>query len=98
MNETKKRIAEYKKKLPKLKEKVLATALLVVLAFAMATTSTFAWLVLSRAPEVTGATTALAANGNLEIALVGPDGAEPLSSAVGDSQLPIAQRNLTWGN
>ena len=43
MNETRKRIAEYKKKLPKLKEKVLATALLVVLAFAMATTSTFAW-------------------------------------------------------
>ncbi len=98
MNETKKRIAEYKKKLPKLKEKVLATALLVILAFAMATTSTFAWLVLSRAPEVTGATTALAANGNLEIALVGPDGALPLASAVGDSQLPIAQRNLTWGN
>ncbi|MBE6660498.1 MAG: hypothetical protein E7605_03750 [Ruminococcaceae bacterium] len=98
MNETKKRIAEYKKKLPKLKEKVLATALLVILAFAMATTSTFAWLVLSRAPEVSGATTSLAANGNLEIALVGPEGKFPAESAVGDSNLDLILKNITWGN
>ncbi len=98
MNETKMRIAEYKKKLPKLKEKVLATALLVILAFAMATTSTFAWLVLSRAPEVSGATTSLAANGNLEIALVGPEGKIPAESAVGDSNLDLILKNITWGN
>lgn len=101
MNDTKKRIAEYKKKLPKLKEKVLATALLVILAFAMATTSTFAWLVLSRAPEASGVSTTVASNGNLEIALAtGPLDmiAHPDMSQVGDSQLPLTERNITWGN
>ena len=98
MNETKRRIKEYKEQLPRVKERVVAMALLVVVALAMATTSTFAWLVLSRAPEVTGATTSLAANGNLEIALVGPEGDEPGESAVGDSNLDLIEKNITWGN
>ncbi|MBQ7398622.1 MAG: hypothetical protein IJW09_07370, partial [Clostridia bacterium] len=101
MNETKKRIAEYKKKLPKLKEKVLATALLVILAFAMATTSTFAWLVLSRAPEVSNVSTTVAANGNLEIALASGSLEAliaPGASAVGDSNKDLLERNITWGN
>ena len=98
MNETQRRIKEYKAQLPHMKEKVVAMAVLVVLALVMATTSTFAWLVLSRAPEVSGATTSLAANGNLEIALVGPEGKIPAESAVGDSNLDLIMKNITWGN
>ncbi len=98
MNETQRRIKEYKEQLPHMKEKVVAMAILVVLALVMATTSTFAWLVLSRAPEVSGATTSLAANGNLEIALVGPEGRIPAESAVGDSNLDLILKNITWGN
>lgn len=98
MNETKKRIKEYKEQLPHMKEKVVAMALLVIVALAMATTSTFAWLVLSRAPEVSGSTTSIASNGNLEIALVGPEGKNPADSAVGDSNLDLILKNITWGN
>lgn len=101
MNETQKRIAEYKKALPKLKERVAAAVLLVIIAFAMATTSTFAWLVLSRAPEMTGASTTIAANGNLEIALASGSLkllTAPGASAVGDSNKDLLERNITWGN
>ena len=102
MSDTQKRIAEYKKLLPGLKERVAAVALLLVISITMVTTTTFAWVVLSRSPEVTGVTTNIASNGNLEIALVGPKGDVPFESRVGDSFAAegqsIAAANLTWGN
>ncbi len=98
MNETQKRIADYKKKLPKLKEKVIAVALLLVIAIAMSTTVTFAWLVLARAPEVSGAATSVASNGNLEIALVGPEGYHPNATEIGDANKELIYKNITWGN
>ena len=98
MNETQKRIAEYKKILPKLKEKVAAVALLLVVAIAMSTTVTFAWLVLARAPELSGVSTSLAANGNLEIALVGPEGYRPNATEAGDAGKDLLYKNITWGN
>ncbi len=98
VNETQKRIADYKKKLPKLKEKVIAVALLLVIAIAMSTTVTFAWLVLARAPEVSGAATSVASNGNLEIALVGPEGYHPNATEIGDANKELIYKNITWGN
>ena len=68
MSDTQKRIAEYKKLLPGLKERITAVALLLVISITMVTTTTFAWVVLSRNPEVSGVTTNIASNGNLEIA------------------------------
>ena len=85
MTETQKRIQAYKDALPGLKERVAAVALLLVMSFAMMTSASFAWLTISRRPEVTGVNTTVAANGNLEIALVGPNGEQPGESAVGDS-------------
>ena len=102
MNDTKQRIAEYKKLLPDLKERVVAVALLLVISFTMVVTTSFAWIVLSRSPEVTGVSTTVASNGNLEIALVSPDGSLPRESAIGDSFAAEGQSilaaNLTWGN
>lgn len=102
MNETQKRIKAYKEALPGLKERVVAVALLLAMSMAMMTSATFAWITLSRAPEVSNVTTNLAANGNLEIALVKPDGSQPDESAVGDSSAAdgrnIVDANLTWGN
>lgn len=102
MNETQKRIKAYKEALPGLKERVVAVALLLAMSMAMMTSATFAWITLSRAPEVSNVTTNIAANGNLEIALVKPDGSQPDESAVGDSSAAdgrnIVDANLTWGN
>ena len=103
MNETQKRIREYKAALPGLRERVLAVALLLMLSTAIMTVASFAWFTLSRAPEVSGISTQIAANGNLEIALSGPDGITPPGkSAVGDSSAAEGQTvinaNQTWGN
>lgn len=97
MNETKIRINEFKRMLPKLRERVIAVALLLAISASMLTTVTFAWITLSTNPEVTSVSTSIAANGNLEIALA--SGSEsPLPSQVGDGALEDLARNLTWGN
>lgn len=102
MNETQKRIAAYQAALPGLKERVLAVLLLLAMSAAMLTSASFAWLTISQAPEITNVSTTLAANGNLEIALVQPNGEEPGTSQIGDSSAALNQSvvnaNLTWGN
>jgi hypothetical protein len=83
---------------------VSATAMLLVAAILMVS-STYAWFTLSTAPEVTGITTQVGANGNLEIALLNSETMQDLSkiqSAVGNSSaasgVTVAQANVTWGN
>lgn len=99
MNQTQKNIKAYKAALPDLRERVIAVALLLAMSLAMMTSATFAWLTISASPELTAVNTTVASNGNLEIALVQGDGTkEPAASAVGDSLLDIAERNVTWGN
>ncbi len=127
MKETQLRIQKYKAMLPHARERVIAALMIFVFSIAMLTVSTFSWITLSVAPEVTGVTTTIAANGNLEIALahdilvqkdengnpimdangkpvpqLDEDGnvvaIPPSASAIGDSNLPITQKNLTWGN
>ncbi len=97
MNRTQENITKYKKMLPGLKEKLIAAVLLAAMTAAMLVTSTFAWLTLSYNPAVQNVHTAVASNGNLEIALATGTTA-PSVSAVGDGLLSTAQRNLTWGN
>lgn len=106
MTETQKRIEAYKKALPEIRERVIAVALLFAMSMAMMTSATFAWLTISRAPEVTAVSTTVAANGNLEIALATTDEAgktnPPGESKVGDSSAAEGQSvtaaNITWGN
>lgn len=98
MNDSQKRIAAYKSLLPGLKEKVAAVAILLAMSATMFVTVTFAWVALSTNPEVKGVNTTVASNGNLEIALVGPEGNIPEASKVGDSNLALIDRNITWGN
>lgn len=69
MKETELRIQKYKAMLPRARERVIAALMIFVFSIAMLTVSTFSWITLSVAPEVSGATTTIAANGNLEIAL-----------------------------
>ena len=103
MTETQKRIKAYQAELPGLKERVAAVALLLVMSMAMMTSATFAWITISRSPELSGVTTNLASNGNLEIALASGNGKTPPGeSQVGDSSAAEGQTifnsNLTWGN
>ncbi len=102
INETKQRIEAYKAALPGLKERITAVALLLAMSVAMMTSATYAWIVLSRSPEVEGMATNVTSNGSLEIALAKPDGSLPAESAIGDSAATPGQSlvnsNLTWGN
>lgn len=105
MTDTQKRIEAYQNLLPGLQEKVVAVAFLLALSVIMLTSASFAWLTISRAPEVSAVTTNIASNGNLEIALATGDGTtEPGESKVGDSmaaaegQNIVVNANKTWGN
>lgn len=61
----------YQSQLPFAKERVIAALLIFAFSIAMVTMTAFAWTTLSVSPEVSGATTTITANGNLEIALAG---------------------------
>lgn len=81
-----------------MKERVTAVALLLVMSVTMLASASFAWITLSKAPEVSGLATTVTTNGNLEIALSDTDGLEPDPTAVGDGGQAVTLSNLTWGN
>lgn len=98
MTETQKRIKAYQKALPYMKERVMAVALLFVMSISMMASATFAWVTLSRSPQISGLATTVATNGNLEIALSDKDGLEPDPTSPTDGGGDITQTNLKWGN
>ena len=82
-----------------IKSKLLAAICMLLVSSIMMVSSTYAWFTLSTAPEVTGITTAVGANGNLEMALQPLNGdSSKITSAVGDSTKDASIKNLTWGN
>ena len=77
-----------------------ATSLLLVSAILLSLT-TYAWFILSTAPEVTEMQTTAGANGSLEIALQRGDTAvSEIKNRVGDSSAvsSLKEANSTWGN
>lgn len=82
-----------------IKTKLMAAVCMLLVSSIMMVSTTYAWFTLSTAPEVTGITTAVGANGNLEMALVPSTGdLATITSSAGDSIKAINERNLTWGN
>ena len=79
-----------------IRSKLLAAIAMLLVASFMVVSSTYAWFTLSTAPEVTGITTQIGANGNLEIAL--NTGAETIGNYVGGTNTSTVDRNTTWGN
>lgn len=61
---------ENKKLMSGIKSKLLAAVCMLLVAVIMVVSSTYAWFTLSTAPEVTGITTAVGANGALEMLLL----------------------------
>ncbi len=100
-NETRQRIESYQELLPNMKEKVAAALIMLVLALSVAVTATYAWITISRAPEVSSIATTMAANGNLEIALSNDEGTQPEEFDIDEGvkrELDINGSNLQWGN
>ena len=87
------------------RKKLMGAVAMLLVASIMVVSSTYAWFTLSTAPEITGISTSVGANGNLEIALLNSDTADDMStisSAVGDSSdavgKAVTEANITWGN
>lgn len=99
MRESERRIQLYKARLPRIRERIIATLMVFAFSIIMMTMSAFAWVTLSIAPEMSGMKTTIAANGNLEVALVNGVKREPAPSAIGDGAIDnLLARNVTWGN
>lgn len=87
-----------------IKTKLMAAIAMLLVSSIMMVSSTYAWFTLSTAPEVTGITTQVGANGNLEMALLPTNGLTTNASDFGitsgsqDGTKDWSQRNLTWGN
>lgn len=71
--------------LPKMRDRVIAMVVMLVMSATMMVSVSYAWITLSLSPEVSGLATTIAGNGSLEIALVGKDGSQPGESQIGDS-------------
>ncbi len=86
-----------------LRAKLLSTVAMLLVASTLLVTSSYAWFVMSTAPEVTGIDTQVGANGALEIALLNQESWDDLSKLdMGDIDESAADslrgNNLTWGN
>lgn len=88
-----------------LRKKLMAATSMLLVAAIMLVSTSYAWFTLSTAPEITGITTSVGANGNLEIALLTSETFENMSlitSNAGDSMEASGQSkvaaNATWGN
>lgn len=95
------RIEQYNSRLPRLKERVIATVSLLLVSVIMLTTASLAWITMSVNPEVSNVSTSIASNGNLEIALASGTRSTltpPGPTQLGDGDLPILSGNRTWGN
>ncbi len=89
-----------------IRKKFAAAICMLLIASIMMVSSSYAWFTLSTAPEVTGITTSVGANGNLEIVLLNWDSFTStapdlgVKSDVGDSMVIQNKTlaNITWGN
>lgn len=85
-----------------IKTKLIAAIAMLLVSSIMMVSSTYAWFTLSTAPEVTGITTSVGANGSLEMALMPTSGATAdITTYVGSSFETTGdplKTNVTWGN
>ena len=85
------------------KRKIFMVFMMLVCSGIMAVAATYAWFILSTAPEVVGVSTTVGANGSLEIALLNNEtgiNTSLIKADVGDSISIVGAKegNVTWGN
>lgn len=98
-----KRTEELRKYKASVKSKLMAAIAMLMVSSILLSSTTYAWFVLSTAPEVKGMTTTVGSNGSLEIALLNNEtGADTtlITSNVGDSTAngDVMKANESWGN
>lgn len=105
-----KKTEELRKYKASIKSKLMAAIAMLMVSTILLSSTTYAWFILSTAPEVKGMTTTVGSNGSLEIALLDDlDTANnetyaamltSITSGVGDSSVAssVKASNLTWGN
>lgn len=82
-----------------IKKKFMAAVSMLLVSAIMLVSTTYAWFTLSTAPEITGISTTVGSNGNLEMALLPESGlTSDITTSVGDSNLVTTESNVTWGN
>ncbi len=80
-----------------IKGKLISAACMLLVAVIMVVSSTYAWFTLSTAPEVSGISTAVGANGSLEMALLPKSGSvEEIFNYNGEGS--GNDKNNSWGN
>ena len=90
--------------LPSLKKRLSSATVMLLIAAILLTTTSYAWFVLSTAPEVTGIQTQVGSNGSLEIALLTTDTRKdpskiPSGGGIGNSlEMNGIYANHAWGN
>lgn len=98
-----KRTEELRKYKNTIKSKLMASIAMLLVSSILLSSTTYAWFILSTAPEVTGMATTVGSNGSLEIALLNNETAQDMytiSAGVGDSYANrvVTEANETWGN
>lgn len=97
-----KRMNKTKKSFGNMKKKLMGAVCMLLVASIMMISATYAWFTLSTAPEITGITTSVGANGNLEMALLSGNVNDLTTQegGVGSSMAAVKDTvaNLTWGN
>lgn len=89
---------ENKKLMSGIKSKLIAAVCMLLIAVIMVVSSTYAWFTLSTAPEVTGITTAVGANGALEMVLVKYENGTPVVHDGIHGSTDQSVINNYWGN
>ena len=98
-----KKIVMPQRSISSMRSKLYSAVAMLLVASTLLVTSSYAWFVMSTAPEVTGIQTQVGANGALEIALLDKESWNDLSRLdMGDidenADGQTTQANLTWGN
>lgn len=97
-----KKTTELRGKKTSVRTKLAAAVAMLLVSTIMLTTTTYAWFVLSTAPEVKGMSTTVGSNGSLEIALLNDStDTTKITSGVGDSVAvdgDAVRANTYWGN
>ncbi len=82
----------------KMRNKLMAASVMLVISIIMMSTASFAWFSISTNPQISQISGSVVVNENLEIALHGGKTPAPSSAEDGATGKTTTEKNMTWGN